>query len=203
MVKGSSRFGRLPDQARGFALVELIISTAIFSTLSAALLMAFISLKKNYIATTDFAVNHADQMRISDYLAMDFRRAIKLDTPKENDVTVYIPCYYDNAVDLNPRTPTLDGHGGIYYAAQDCSVKVRYYLQGSVIYRDEAGAPKQPMAIASDVQDFKVIPKDLDKVITTKITFNPTFSSLNGATEKREATAFHNTTLLRNNRGVY
>lgn len=187
----------------GFALVELMISTAIFSTLTAALLMAFISLKKNYAATTDFATNHADQMRISDYLAMDLRRALKVDPPTKNDVTLYIPCYYDNQTARNPQMPTLDGNGGVFYGAQTCSVKVHYYLSGSVIYRDEQGAPKQPVAIASDVQDFEFDVKDLGKVVTTKIVFQPRFSSSGASADATKATAFHNTTLLRNNRGVY
>lgn len=203
MVKGWRTARSSPGRSSAFALAELMISTAIFSTLSAALLMAFISLKRNYVATTDFAVNHADQMRISDYLAMDFRRAIKVESLAQNDATLYIPCYYDNAVDRNPQTPTLDGNGGIYYQAKDCAVKVRYYLANGTIYRDEQGAPKQPQAIASDVEDFRFVPKDLGKVVTTEVTFTPKFSST-GATENgRNATAFHNTTLLRNNRGVY
>ena len=79
----------------GYSLSELMMATAIFSTVSAALLMGFVSLKRNYAATTDFAINHADQMRISDYMAMDFRRAVRVDPPSQNDVSIYIPTYYD------------------------------------------------------------------------------------------------------------
>ena len=185
----------------GFTLVEMMISTAIFAAVSAALLMGFISLKRNYAATTDFAINHADQMRISDYLAMDFRRAIRLDPPVKNDVSIYIPCYYDNTEERNPQTPLLDGSGGVYYGAANCSEKVHYYLADGVIYRQEGVST--PLALAVEVQDFVIDTTDLGKVIKTKITFKPTFRSTGVTTEIATATAFHNTTLLRNNRGVY
>lgn len=183
----------------GFNLAELMISTAIFSTVSAALIMGFVSLKRNYVATTDFAINHADQMRISDYLAMDFRRAVKLDPPNRNDVTVYLPCYYDAT--KNPQTPVLDGNGGVFYGAQNCSVPVHYYLSGSVIYRAEGTAT--PVALATEVQDFVFDTSDLGKVVKTSITFKPTFRSGGASTTIAQATAFNNITLLRNNRGVY
>lgn len=186
--------------APAFTLIELMMSTAVFSAVSAALLMGFISLKRCYAATTDFAINHADQMRISDYLAMDFRRAIQVDPPNQNDVTIYIPCYYDPDTQL-PRTPTLNGNGGVYYAASNCSIAVRYYLGGSVIYRKEG--EQEPTAIAVDVQDFVFATTDLGKVIKTSITFKPNFRAGGATAQVAQSTAFYNTTLLRNNRGVY
>ena len=184
---------------RGFALAELLISTAIFSSVTAGLMMAFIALNRSYAATKDFAMNHADQMRISDYMALDFRRAIKVDPPNPNDVSIYIPCYYDAG--QNPQTPTLDGKGGVYYGAKDSSIKVHYYLLAGVIYRQEGA--NDPVALATDVQDFVFDTTDLGKVITTSITFRPTFRSSGASDTVAKATAFYNTTLLRNNRGVY
>ena len=181
--------------------MELMISTAIFSSVSAGLIMGFISLKRNYVATTDFAVNHGDQMRISDYLALDFRRALKVDPPNRNDVSIYIPCYYDSTPAHSVQTPLLDGKGGVYYGVKDSSVKVHYYLSVGVIYRQEGDAA--PIALAVDVQDFNFDISDFGKVIKTSITFKPTFRSAGASEEIIQGTAFHNTTLLRNNRGVY
>lgn len=182
-----------------YALVEVIISLSVFTAISAALVVGFIALKKNYSATTDFASNHADEMRISDYLALDFRRAIKFDPPAQNDVSIYLPCYYDST--NNPQTPTLDGQGGVLYGASTCSVKVHYYLSASTIYRQEGS--KAALPLAYNVQDFVFTPTDLGKVMTTTITFLPTFRSAGGNSDTRQSTAFYNTTLLRNNRGVY
>jgi type II secretory pathway component PulJ len=184
-----------------FALAELMISTAIFSATSAALLMSFIALKKNYAATADFAINHADQMRISDHLAQDFRRAVKVDPPNMNDVSIYIPCYYDSTPSRSVQTPLLDGKGGVYYGALNTSVKVHYYLSAGVIYRKEGD--QTPVALAVEVQDFVFDTSDLGKVIKTSITFKPTFRSTIASEGIAKGTAFHNITLLRNNRGVY
>lgn len=280
MLSGHSR----RRQSRsGFALGELIISTAIFSAVSAGLILGFVSLKRNYAATADFAMNHADQMRISDYLALDFRRALGVHIAS-NDTAIYIPSYYAPRVSGEAETrrevrmPVLDGKGGIFYGpvadatataplptcqyvaytatapaklrslgvgplmlngqtvalgqtvfvkdqsnpahnglyvlTEDGSasaawvltihaVKVRYYLAGSVIYRDQQGEPDQPSVLARDVQDFDFVPSDLGKVVKTSITFRPTFKAGGQSDAVKTATAFHNITLLRNNRGVY
>src|SRR5918911_4055475 len=90
----------------GFLLSEMMISTLIFSAISLGLIMGFTALERNYTASTDFALNHADQMRISDYLALDLRRALAL-WPARNDTIILIPDYYDDSG--NPQTPMLDG----------------------------------------------------------------------------------------------
>jgi len=191
--KGRRRLG-------GFALSELMISTAIFSAVSAGLLLSFVALKRSYAATIDFAINHADQMRISDYLALDFRRALAV-TAVRNDASISIPCYYDSTPARSVQTPILNGNGGVYYESSTCSVTVRYYLANGIIYRKEGG--EQPVALAVDVQDFEFDATDLGKVVKTSVTFKPTFRSQGASDTVRTATAFHNTTLLRNNRGVY
>ncbi|MEP6822434.1 MAG: hypothetical protein ABI946_08800 [Chthoniobacterales bacterium] len=183
----------------GYSLAEVMMATAITAIISASMLLAFVSLKRNYAATTDFAINHADQMRLSDYMAQDFRRATKLDPPATNDVTLYLPVFYD--LNNQVQTPTLDGKGGVYYGVQNSSIKVRYYLLDSVIYRQEGTAT--PTALAYDVKDFIFESSDLGKVVKTSITFKPIFRSMGVTDTSRTATAFYNTTLLRNNRGVY
>jgi type II secretory pathway component PulJ len=181
----------------------MVVSMIIFSAISLGLLMGFISLERNYTATSDFALNHADQMRISDYLALDLRRALSLDAA-QNDTTIYIPSYYDQTG--QPQTPTLDGTGGVYYGAAGSSVSVHYYLSGGTIYRQQDGGT--PVALAVNVQDFVFDVTDSGKVVSTRITFNPTFGSGRASSDATAATAFYNTTLLRNTRtdnhiGVY
>ena len=107
----------------GFALAEIMISTAIFSAVSAGLLLSFVALKRSYAATMDFAINHGDQMRISDYLALDFRRAVAV-TAVRNDASISIPCYYDSTPTKSPQTPVLNGKGGVYYGTSTCAVMV-------------------------------------------------------------------------------
>ena len=179
----------------GFAITELIVSAAIFSSISLGLLMGFTSLERNYVATSDFSLNHADEMRISDYMAMDLRRAIAVQ-PAENDTTILIPAYYDQTG--TPQTPALDSQGGVFYGASGSSVRIHYYLMAGTIYRQQDSAPAQPLAV--NVQDFVFDVTDAGKVVTTRITFNPTFNSGGASAAATTATAFYNTTLLRNSR---
>src|SRR5439155_1103444 len=83
MVTG---FGRSRSGAKkaGYVVSELIVSSSIFCSISLGLLMGFTSLERNYAATSDFSVNHADEMRISDYMAMDLRRAIAVQAAKND-----------------------------------------------------------------------------------------------------------------------
>src|SRR5438874_3746781 len=194
MVSAFRRRSLSKTQA-GFAITELIVSAAIFSSISLGLLMGFTSLERNYVATSDFTLNHADEMRISDYMAMDLRRAIAVQSA-ENDTTIFIPTYYDQTG--SPQTPTLDGEGGVIYGAAGSSVRVHYYLMAGTIYRQQDNAAATPLAVK--VQDFVFDVTDAGKVVTTRITFNPTFNSAGASSAATTATAFYNTTLLRNSR---
>ena len=184
-----------PKKPSGYALAELIVASSIFCSISLGLLMGFTALERNYAATTDFTQNHADEMRISDYMAMDLRRAIAIQAAR-NDTTIFIPAYYDQTG--SPQTPTLDGEGGVIYGAAGSSVRVHYYLMAGTIYRQQDNATATPLAV--NVQDFVFDVTDAGKVVTTRITFNPTFNSAGASSAATTATAFYNTTLLRNSR---
>jgi type II secretory pathway component PulJ len=194
MVSAFRRRSLSKTQA-GYAVTELIVSTAIFSSISLGLLMGFTSLERNYVATSDFSLNHADEMRISDYMAMDLRRAIAVQAAR-NDTTIFIPAYYDQTG--TPQTPALDGQGGVFYGASGSSVSVHYYLMAGTIYRQQDSAPALPLAV--NVQDFTFDVTDAGRVVTTRITFNPTFNSSGASAAATTTTAFYNTTLLRNSR---
>jgi type II secretory pathway component PulJ len=178
-----------------FTLPEVMVSSTIFAAICLGLLMAFTALERNYAAATDFAVNHADEMRISDYMALDLRRALAVEAA-QNDTTIYIPSYYDATG--NPQTPTLDGKGGVYYGASGSSIRIHYYLSDGTIYRQRDSG--NPIPLAVNVQDFRFNVTDFGKVVQTRITFNPTFRSGDASESAVAATSFYNTTLLRNSR---
>jgi type II secretory pathway component PulJ len=187
--------GKSCSRRAGFTLPEFMLGSTIFSAVCIGLLMGFVALERNYAATTGFAVNHADEMRISDYMALDLRRALAV-TAAQNNTTILIPSYYGE--DGNPRTPQLDGKGGVYYGAADSSVSVHYYLDAGTIYRQQDAG--RPIPLAENVHDFNFNVTDAGKVVTTRITFRPTFHTGGGSDLSMEATAFYNTTLLRNSR---
>jgi type II secretory pathway component PulJ len=188
--------GSLPShRCGGFLMSEMMVSTLVFAAISMGLLMGFTALERNYAASTDFALNHADQMRISDYLALDLRRALSL-SAAQNDTTINIPAYYDS--NGTPQAPALDGHGGVFYGAAGSSISIHYFLSGGTIYRQQGTLPAVPLAV--NVQDFVFDVTDAGKVVSTRITFNPTFVSGRASADATAATAFYNTTLLRNTR---
>ncbi len=190
-------------------LAEMMISVVIFTTICMGLLMGMVSLERNFVATTDFATNHADAIRISDYLALDLRRALTVQAA-QNNTTITVPSYYD--ANGAPQMPTLDGSGGVFYGSATSSISIHYYLFGGTIYRQEGTLPT--VAIAENVSDFIFDVTDAGKVVTTRITFNSTYTRSRriaadlGTPATNTATAVYNTTLLRNSRsdiasGVY
>ena len=77
-------------------------------------------------------------------------------------------------------------------------MRIRYYLSGGTIYRQEGTSTA--VSVADNVKDFIFNVTDLGKVVTTKITFNPTFLAGGASDNATASTAFYNTTLLRNSR---
>ena len=196
------KFAEPRSVQRGFLLYETMISLTIFSAISLALIMGFVSLERSFAATADFATNHTDAVRISDYLALDLRRALSI-TTSQNDTTVQIPSYYDASG--APQTPHLE-NGLIVYGTSGSVIQIHYYLSNGTIYRQQDSAA--PTAIAENVKDFIFNVTDLGKVATTRITFNPIYVSTGATQAAIAATAVYNTTLLRNTRtdvggGVY
>ena len=159
----TARFNR-----NAFVLAEMLISIVIFTVICMGLVMGMISLERNFVATTDFATNHADAIRISDYLALDLRRALTV-SAAQNNTTITIPSYYDaNGL---PQMPTLDGSGGVYLRQRD------QFDQHSLLpfrWNDlpTRRVPSPTVAIAENVRDFIFDVTDSGKVVTTRITFD-------------------------------
>lgn len=213
MTRGVTVSGRILhlDDRGGFTLAEIMVSMVAFSIVSAALLMASTSLRRNASAASDYAADRADQMRLSDCIAMDLRRSISVGTlSTPNNVSMVIPQYMPTPAPTatprpTPYTPQLDSNGGVYYGAlsTNCTVTVSYYLQGDTIYRMEGSAPA--IALADKVKDFAFTASSADnnKVIETTITFEPRFKSSGASADAVAGTTFRNRTLLRNNVNVY
>ncbi len=174
-----------------FTLLELLISTAISSLILGALFTAAATMQRSFVANDDYATSKCDQMRLTDYLAMDLRRALTV-TPGTGStvVTITIPDFYGGGM------PVISGTT-VNYGNPSTPVTVSYTKAGSSIFRQEnAGAKTE---IANNVNGFVVTIQDLDKVVKTQITFAPKYRFLQTA-DARTATSVYNTTLLRNTR---
>jgi hypothetical protein len=136
-------------------------------------------------------------MRLSDYLALDLRRAVKV-TPGAGAPLIMvaeIPDYYNSAGE--PRIPRVVDHEVCYGDDPTVLRKITYTQSGSSIFRQENNGPQRE--IATGVADFQIKLEDLGKVVKSQITFAPQFSR-NPTQAAREASVTFNTTLLRNKR---
>jgi len=178
----------------GFTLLETMIATGIAGVIIGAFLTSTMAFQRAFNATEAYSTSKRDQMRLTDYLAMDLRRALTVQTVASGTtfLSLTIPNYYaDNGT---ARLPTVNGLVADYGSP---SVAVTYFKEGNSIYRREAS--NAAIELAANVEDFQITVEDLNKVIKTRINFIPKFRAAPG-TASRESTTLHNTIWLRNKR---
>jgi len=178
------------------AVVEILVASSLGAIAMAALYSGVIGIQRCFVGAEDYALAKADQARLSDYLALDLRRAliVTAGTDGQTLLTLQIPDYYDDQG--LPRTPTITKYTANYGDAAH-PVTVVYRKVGSSIYRQENSDPAD--AIAVNVADFQLVIEDLGKVVKTQITFVPRFQRTPTSAGRTASTVF-NTTLLRNTR---
>ena len=185
-----------------FTILETMMAVGSTSIMMAALITAGVTLQRSFAAIEGYSISEADQLRVSDYIALDVRRALSASVAN-GTLTLTIPNYY-NAHNDNPSwanaTPTGlidDGYGGFIYGTGSTfagSITIRYYQQGASFIREVAGTPN---IIATNVSSFSVTPQDLSSSVSCKITFAPTFTYLPDAGAISSTTVYSNT-FLRN-----
>lgn len=180
----------------GFTLVEVLIGAALGSLALAAVISGALAMQRCFVAAEDFALAKADQARLSDYIALDLRRALTVTagTDGRTLITIQIADYYDAAG--RPRNPTINEYVP-NYGDPAAPVTVVYRKIGSSIFRQENAAT--PVEIAAGVRDFQLTPDDRRKVVKTAVTFAPRFQRTATAAARKATTVF-STTLLRNQR---
>ncbi len=177
---------------RGWTLTELLIGMAAASVLCAGLITGAISLLKSFAASKHHIVAQAEQMRLTDYMNLDLRRALTVSTDNSR-LTITIPDYYDS--DGLPRTPKIQGGTAVYGTS---SKEIVYYKNGATIYRQEG---TRLTALANDVSNFQLTFLDLGQSIQVSVTFVSRFQfSTATRASSRDGTATTTTTLLRNKR---
>jgi len=204
----------------GYTVVELLMATGVSGLVLGGLVLGSVALQRSSAANLDYAIAQNDQSRISDYLAVDMRRALDVSPDGSGGVIITLPNYYN--ADGTAKTPTIvstmgwpqkqrkkkkNKHPNII-TAQTASydpankVTVKYYKGNAsalgqdptVFYRESGGVAK---AIATDVADFQLTISDNETMAKTSITFAPRFRLLNSYSSNA-TTAFYQTTFLRN-----
>jgi Tfp pilus assembly protein PilW len=173
----------------GMTMPEVMIAAAVASMLSVGLVVAAITMQKNFKASMQYASSQAQQVRLLDYISRDLRRATTASV-SNGVLTITIPDYYDATG--QPRNPTLF-MGRVFYNSPTAAVTVRYYQQNGQVIRQEGTTAT---SIADGVQDFQLSFVNQGQVVEASITFLPTFQQ-NGQ-GVRSGTAVYARTLLRN-----
>lgn len=174
------------------------MATAIAAVVLGAFLISSDILRRAFKASDAYSSSKRDQMRLTDYLALDLRRALTVHAVESGTtlLTLTIADYYD--ADGSPRMPTVNRLVA-EYGDPATPVTVTYYTAGTSIYRREND--RTATEVASNVNDFAITIQDLNKVVKTRVSFTPTFLPVPGA-YSRESTILHNTVWLRNQRRV-
>ena len=187
--------GRL---ASGLTLVEMLMTMASSSIVLAALIIGGVALQRSFAAMEGYSIAQGDQLRVSDYISLDVRRALTASVDNNNALTVTIPNYYDANND-NPKwsnahavAPSFDANGAIQYGGGTTIIK--YYRLASNFIREVNGTAN---IIARNVSAFTVSPQDLTSSVSCSITFAPTFTYLPGPGPVSGTTVYSNT-FLRN-----
>jgi len=185
-----------------YTLLEMMMAVASSSVVLAALTTAGVALQRSFAAVEGYSLSEADQLRVSDFIALDVRRARTVSV-NAGILTLTIPDYY-NAHNDSPTwtnsTPVGlvdDGYGGFTYGTDGAvagTVTIRYYQQGVNFIREVAGTPN---IIASNVSSFTVTPQDLSSSVSCRITFAPKFTYSPGSGAINATTVYSNT-FLRN-----
>lgn len=174
-------------------LTELIVTMAVTSILAAALLTGAAYARKSFQASEYYVSSQTQQLRLLDYMSLDLRRALTVNTTA-NTLSLTIPDYYDDAGE--PRTPSI-AKGEATYGDRNDPVPVRYYKQGSSIYREIDG---NASPIATDAATLVFTPVDNEQIVEVKVTFTPRYRWSGAPASLRPPTEARSRTLLRNKR---
>lgn len=100
----------------GITLVEMVVGVGIATAILAAFTTAAVAIQRSFYAMEDYAKGQNDQMRISDYLSLDLRRAFTIDSdlpgqPQPwSSVRITIPNFYASAnTPYDPRVNPVTG----------------------------------------------------------------------------------------------
>lgn len=183
---------------RAFTLIEMLMSMAGSSIVLTALVVGGVALMRSFAAVEGYSFSDGDQLRVSDYIALDVRRALTASVDANNVLTITIPNYYDTN-NNNPTwstahalDPSFDTNGAIKYGGG--TTTIRYYKLSSNFIREVNGTAN---TIATNVSSFQVTSQDLTSSVSCSITFSPSFTSVEGSDPVNGTTLYSNT-FLRN-----
>jgi hypothetical protein len=179
-------------------LLELLMTLAGSAIVLTALVVGGIALQRSFAAVEAYSTADSDELRVSDYIALDVRRALTASVDANNVLALTIPNYYDanntspKWTNAHPLAPSFDTNGAVQYGSG--TTTVRYYKLASTFVREINGTAN---TIASNVSSFSVSSQDLTSSVSCSITFTPNFTTVAGSGAVTGTTVYSNT-FLRN-----
>jgi Tfp pilus assembly protein PilW len=163
---------------RAFTLVEVMMTMGSGTIVLAAITTAGVALQRSFAAVENYSMAEGDQLRVSDSIAMDCRRATSASV-SGGVLTLTVPAYYDASG--NPQNPSLSGTGAIQYGGGG-TVTIAYSQSGNTFVRSiTKSGTTTTTTIARNVASFTVTPQDLTASISCSIMFFPTFTRNTGS----------------------
>ena len=143
----------------GVTMVETAVAMGIATAILAAFTTGAVSLQRSFVAIEDYAKGQNDQMRISDYLSLDMRRAftIKIQTDAGTGfltVTMTLPNFYASA--NTPNDPKVTPVVGWPWKKHHHHKHKSIILNQSVEYGPAGGATTQTVVYVFDNNAFKL-----------------------------------------------
>ena len=207
-----------------FTLAETCVAVGVGTAILAGFTYGAVALQRSFAAIEDYTKGMNDQMRISDYLAMDMRRAFSITktgtcSSPPLTVTMTLPNFYASAD--YPNDPKVTGLTGWPYKKHHHNHHQNIILNQAVDYAPASNLAATTITvtylfdngsntltrsvngvatvIASDVKDFCVNIDESDETASTSITFQPRFRTL-ASPDAVAGTTYFQTTLFRNTR---
>ena len=187
------------DSGSAFALVEMLMGVACGSLILAAVVASGVALQRSSAAVEGYSFAEGDQLRVSDYIAMDSRRCYSASV-SSNTLTFTMPNFYDASG--NRVNPSFDSNGAIQYGTVSGTTPISYSKDNNgnfVRTVTPAGQAATSTIIARNVSSFTITPQDLTTNVTCSITFPPKFTDSSNPAGTAATTVYCNV-FLRNAR---
>lgn len=143
----------------GFSMAEMAVAMGISTAILAAFTTGAVSLQRSFCAIEDYAKGQNDQMRISDYLSLDMRRAFNINIQKNAQtniltVTMSVPNFYASA--NTPYDPKVTAVAGWPWKKHHHHKHKNIIMGQSVEYGPAGGATTQTVVYIFDNNAFKL-----------------------------------------------
>jgi Tfp pilus assembly protein PilW len=164
-----------------FTLMEVMVSTALASAITLAILTTGMSITRSSFAAEDYSYQTNEQNRAVDYITRDIRRALTVTIPAGGQtLSVTIPDVYPGydaqGLPTGPLTDPVISKGVPTYGNATKPLVVTYYVSGSSLIRQQkvqSTGKTTELVVANKVNDMQLRLVPLSTVVNYSITFAP------------------------------